>query len=580
MKRTGNSKLAVVGWGRGMGHKGHMYLADAVITQARDMSADPYFFVSKTVGKDDPIYPEEKIQIYQKVFPQQATIFTAQGNLNQALQELAQMGYKGVVVVVGADQKKAFQYLEGNNKEGVPVYQSLGLKKLRVISRQETRSEYAQEEGPRATPMREILLDPNASEEDRFKVWRRDMPDVLGDEMVADLMRKAESRLVQSTTSKDKVKSMSKKIAKIKEAINNYKSKKASVEPLEEARIIDANAKVDLYYVTGSGQRQKIFQAIPQRMLDKAIQVLQSKYPNINPKNIEMRPAGYGEYTRTEDVAEGSEEVDTHGRTKAEWVEAVHAKYPMARVIHNKDNTQVMAVLPNGKEIRWIKDEGIIEQGVKEGSDERKQNALWAQITAHEKAAKQSKDLKRQHHLKMADQLRSQLKTSDNEQGVAEGSDPYTDGYNAWKEYLSGKTNRYPKNPYPAGKGMSQWEAGAAKAAEGRDFISGSDQGVAEAKKANTKTARKEFGKRPRAELSDKEKAKEKADSDAAWERLMAYAAAQKKEDVKEGISLDSLNGVSPAVAAQNQKNLEKKFQQAKLGFGGMSESVDYLDEK
>lgn len=544
MKRTGNSKLAVVGWGRGMGHKGHMYLADAVITQAREMGADPYFFVSKTVGKDDPIYPEEKIQIYQKVFPQQATIFTAQGNLNQALQELAQMGYKGVVVVVGADQKKAFQYLEGNNKEGVPVYQSLGLKKLRVISRQETRSEYAQEEGPRATPMREILLDPNASEEDRFKVWRRDMPDVLGDEMVADLMRKAESRLVQSTTSKDKVKSMSKKIAKIKEAINNYKSKNASVEPLEEARIIDANAKVDLYYVTGSGQRQKIFQAIPQRMLDKAIQVLQSKYPNINPKNIEMRPAGYGEYTRTE--------------------------------------------------------------------------------------------------------------------------------------------------------------------------------GVAEAKKANTKTARKEFGKRPRAELSDKEKAKEKADSDAAWERLMAYAAAQKKEDVKEGISLDSLSrfaniipsfaeklvkagfqetqetkqmlqilklkmqgkaspeqvkwmnkqwrdivivalgvgmigystaaaaahggiaaaashgakdailhgladigleaaaevlatkfgidivkklthgmttstgqgheheqekapqqyGVSPAVAAQNQKNLEKKFQQAKLGFGGMSESVDYLDEK
>ena len=60
-------------------------------------------------------------------------------------------------------------------------------------------------------------------------------------------------------------------------------------------------------------------------------------------------------------------------------------------------------------------------KGVAEGTDERKQNALWAQITAHEKAAKASKDLKRQHHLKMADQLRSQLKTSDNEQGVAEG---------------------------------------------------------------------------------------------------------------------------------------------------------------
>jgi len=60
--------------------------------------------------------------------------------------------------------------------------------------------------------------------------------------------------------------------------------------------------------------------------------------------------------------------------------------------------------------------------GFTEGEDERKQNALWAQINQHEQAAKKSKDLKQQHHLKMADQLRSQLKTSDNEvaEGVAE----------------------------------------------------------------------------------------------------------------------------------------------------------------
>jgi len=55
----------------------------------------------------------------------------------------------------------------------------------------------------------------------------------------------------------------------------------------------------------------------------------------------------------------------------------------------------------------------VPSQGVAEGADERKQNALWAQITAHEKAAKKSTDLKQQHHLKMADQLRSQLKTTD-----------------------------------------------------------------------------------------------------------------------------------------------------------------------
>jgi hypothetical protein len=222
MQRTGNKKIAVVGWGRGMGHTGHMYLADAVIQQAKDMNADPYFFVSKTVGKDDPIYPEEKIEIYQTVFPSHANIFTAQGNLNQALTDLQQLGYDGVVVVVGADQKEAFKYLENPNKQGVPVFQTMGFKKLRVISRQETRSQYAQEEGPRATPMREILMNPNSSDEEKFAVWRRDMPKSLSDDQVRDLMTKAAERM----------QAVSQKNAKLKEFISRVRPllKEASIE--------------------------------------------------------------------------------------------------------------------------------------------------------------------------------------------------------------------------------------------------------------------------------------------------------------------------------------------------------------
>jgi len=67
--------------------------------------------------------------------------------------------------------------------------------------------------------------------------------------------------------------------------------------------------------------------------------------------------------------------------------------------------------------------------GFTEGDDERKQNALWAEINRHEQAAKKSKDLKQQHHLKMADQLRSQLKTSDNE--VTESCDASSTGASA-----------------------------------------------------------------------------------------------------------------------------------------------------
>ena len=59
--RTGKGDTAVVGWGRGMGHKGHMMLASSVITKAKEVGGDPYFVVSRTVGKDDPITPEEKL---------------------------------------------------------------------------------------------------------------------------------------------------------------------------------------------------------------------------------------------------------------------------------------------------------------------------------------------------------------------------------------------------------------------------------------------------------------------------------------------------------------------------------------
>lgn len=367
MKRTGNSKIAVVGWGRGMGHKGHMYLADAVITQAQLMKADPYFFVSKTVGKDDPILPDEKVKIYQRVFPQQATIFTPQGNLNQALTELAELGYQGVVVVVGADQKEAFQYLEKKNKEGTPVYQSFGFKKLKVISRQETRSQYAQEEGPRATPMREILLSPNASEEDKFKVWRRDMPEQLGDNEVLDLMHKAEQRMMTSNPAKKepkktlpKVNAISKvKSNKLKEAtqldeLNLFKKKKPELEPeqqepetspndyhsyfkqptkpeeehyrnpgefydktkidplaidkpdeVDEARILDPNSRVDVYYINPTTEKsQQCYKGIPFKLVDKAIGLLTQKYRYLNPEHIEVRPSGYGEYTREEVVPE------------------------------------------------------------------------------------------------------------------------------------------------------------------------------------------------------------------------------------------------------------------------------------
>ena len=205
--RTGKSDTAVIGWGRGMGHKGHMMLASSVITKAKSLGGDPYFVVSRTVGKDDPITPEEKLAIYKKVFPQQGHIFQAASDqipdLTRVLTSLNQQGYKNAIVVVGSDQVAAFQYLKKYNgrpdKAGNIAFQ---FDKLDVISRQETGDPSADQEGPRATPMRQVLLDPTKSEQEQFAVWRRDMPDNLSDEEVIDLMRKAKQRMISQPKGK------------------------------------------------------------------------------------------------------------------------------------------------------------------------------------------------------------------------------------------------------------------------------------------------------------------------------------------------------------------------------------------
>lgn len=209
LDRTGESKSAVVGWGRGMGHKGHMMLASSVLTQARDDGADPYFVISKTMGKDDPLSPDEKLQIYNKVFPNNPKVFNTatdeMPDLNRVLKRLATMGYGDVTVVVGADQVNAFQYLVRPDKSGVEPYKQFGLDSMKVIARQDTSDPSREEEGPRATPMRQALLDPNMSDEEKFQVWRDAMSPELSDEEVKQLMQTALQRMQDFAKPKPRV---------------------------------------------------------------------------------------------------------------------------------------------------------------------------------------------------------------------------------------------------------------------------------------------------------------------------------------------------------------------------------------
>lgn len=217
--RTGEGNTAVIGWGRGMGHKGHMMLASSVITHANEVGGDPYFVVSRTYGPDDPLQPEEKLAIYRKVFPEKGHIFQTATDelpdLTRVLADLNNQGYTNAVVVVGADQKTAFQYLNAyngkpNKKGEIPF----NFDNLEVISRQETSDPSREEEGPRATPMRQVLNDLQAFRQSHpeysnipddqlpFHVWRDAMSPELSDEEVVDLMQKAKQRMGQMAAEK------------------------------------------------------------------------------------------------------------------------------------------------------------------------------------------------------------------------------------------------------------------------------------------------------------------------------------------------------------------------------------------
>jgi hypothetical protein len=121
------------------------------------------------------------------------------------LSDLNRQGYTSATIVLGADQVKAFQYLKNYNgkpdKAGNVPYT---FDKLDVISRQETSDPSAGEEGPRATPMRAVLMDPSKSEQEQFQVWRDAMNPQVSDDEVRNLMAKAKERMTAMSAPKPK----------------------------------------------------------------------------------------------------------------------------------------------------------------------------------------------------------------------------------------------------------------------------------------------------------------------------------------------------------------------------------------
>lgn len=220
LERTGSSDSAVVSFGRGMGHAGHMALASSVITHAADTSADPYVVLSRTTGPKDPLTVDEKIGIHRDVFPKHARVFQpatdGMPSIIEVLQKLHGHGYKSATVVLGEDQNKAFQFIHKYNGQFDPeTGKGYKFDNLKLISRQETNDPSKAFKGPRATDMRDALTDGTKNEGEKWKIWREGMHPNVSDDEVRALMRKVEERLSKTPLKLESYKDKMRKFIKI-----------------------------------------------------------------------------------------------------------------------------------------------------------------------------------------------------------------------------------------------------------------------------------------------------------------------------------------------------------------------------
>jgi len=169
----GESKTAVVAIGSFVGHVGHEQLFDYTIKKAKTLGGDPYLFMGNAVGKDDPIPVPVKLETWHKLYPEYANNIDAVtqqgGTLMQKIKhELINPlpgkapRYDNIVIMVGEDQQNmpiAGALMKAVNK--FPGYEHV------KVSLEAT---------PRGTGMsfsklRNILKDPNASEQQQFQLW-------------------------------------------------------------------------------------------------------------------------------------------------------------------------------------------------------------------------------------------------------------------------------------------------------------------------------------------------------------------------------------------------------------------------
>lgn len=206
-------KSAVVTAGSFVGHKGHQQLVDLTLQKAAEVGGDPYVYISSKVGPDDPIPPEMKLETWKKLYPEHADMFqlivspdgvTSPSPVKKIEKELvlpANSPYNKVILLVGADRyegfKKWMDTLSKRMKDPAALAKFGGTQN--EVDFETVRTSRAAEEGGTGlsfTQLRNVLKDPNMSEQEQLATWMQGFDGAkLGEAWVKQLMDTARKNM-------------------------------------------------------------------------------------------------------------------------------------------------------------------------------------------------------------------------------------------------------------------------------------------------------------------------------------------------------------------------------------------------
>jgi len=105
------TKTAVITAGSFVGHKGHEQLVNLVLEKSDEVDGDAFVYISPTVGPDDPIPPEMKLETWQKLYPNRADMFHVWQEGGSPVKKIEKelvlppdSPYKHIILMVGSDR--------------------------------------------------------------------------------------------------------------------------------------------------------------------------------------------------------------------------------------------------------------------------------------------------------------------------------------------------------------------------------------------------------------------------------------------------------------------------------------------